>query len=302
MRGLLQVLLLIVVLLSLSTVQAHLNKYSPQVGAWGDSASIGNMGAQVEIRTHIYEAKPPDLDYFWVGDNLQNGAFIQFGYSFEPGNMCLRGEGIGQSFDCSGGSDMLGSADGRWEWQYWPNATGSVFYLGRGTANSAGPDGSWHNYSIVPNSEGDWSFHLDGKQVASIPFAWTNSIKAAYLVAEKSTDNIDFGQLGPVEFQNLSYLTPDCWHSVTSLTAIVGHAVNTENVTNPYGVQLLGPNHVVAGSNIAQPSPEQLLWAEGQSNAVPLGVAVIIAVSVIAFAILAIVVIRRRKHYSRTGN
>jgi hypothetical protein len=71
-------------------VGARLNKYSLQAGAWGDDASQHNLGVRAEIRTHIYEADDGTFDYFWIGDNLVDGAFIQFGYAFQPGNFCLR--------------------------------------------------------------------------------------------------------------------------------------------------------------------------------------------------------------------
>src|SRR5208337_2446873 len=64
--------------------------YNLQVGAFGDGGSIGNIGVQVEIRTHIYTITAPVLsDAFWVGDNLANGAFIQFGYELQVrGSYC----------------------------------------------------------------------------------------------------------------------------------------------------------------------------------------------------------------------
>ncbi len=297
-----EVLLLLLVLtfmLSLPPAQAHLNKYSLQVGAWGDPSSFGNIGVQVEVRTHIYEAKSPDLDYFWVGDVLQNKAFIQFGYSLEPGYECLLGKNVGNNFTCSSAIEKVEASDARWEWQYWPDFSGYVFYLGRGKANSAGPDGSWHNYTIAPDSEGEWSFLLDNQRVASTVFPVVSSNESAFFVAEKSTDDVSLGRLGPVEFQNLSYLKSDGWHSVASLTALVGHGINTENVTNPYGVQSLGPNHVIAGSNVTQLTQGQLLWSEsqaGEEQTVPFGVAVlIIAVLIVLTLVVAVRSFRRRK-------
>jgi hypothetical protein len=292
-------LILLTFMLSIPTAQAHLNKYSVQVGAWGDPSSFGNIGLQVEVRTHIYEAKSPDLDYFWVGDILQNKAFVQFGYSLEPGYYCLFGKNVGNNFTCSGTSEKVGASDARWEWQYWPDFSGQVFYVGKGKANSAGPEGSWHNYTIAPNSEGEWSFLLDNQQVASTVFPVVSSNESALFVAEKSTDDVSLGRLGPVEFQNLGYLKSDGWHSVTSLTALVGLGINTENVTNPYGVQSLGPNHVIAGSNVPQPLQGKLLWTEsqaGEEQTVPLRVAVlIIAVLTVLIIVVVVLFFWRRK-------
>src|SRR5208283_5134193 len=65
-----------------------------QVGVSADSASKGSTGLSVAIRTNIYPAKESELDYFWMSTDLSNGAFVQFGYSLEPGNYCLKGEAI----------------------------------------------------------------------------------------------------------------------------------------------------------------------------------------------------------------
>jgi hypothetical protein len=66
------------------------------VGAWGDDASKGNMGVSVEIQTNIYPVNTGEYQSFWVGDNLDNGAFIQFGFQEVPGLNAF------------------------WFWQYWP--------------------------------------------------------------------------------------------------------------------------------------------------------------------------------------
>ena len=142
---------------------------------------------------------------------------------------------------------------------------GDVFYLGKGSPYSAGFDGSWHTYSIIPNVDNGWDFVLDGQPVASFAAHWTHSKDAAYLVAEMATNSPHLGNLGPVEFADLSYLKEDGWHSVSSLTAIIACGVNTNcNVNNPYDVSLIGPNDVEAGSipNFygVHPTDGQLLW------------------------------------------
>jgi hypothetical protein len=221
------------------------------------------MGASVEIRTHIYGASRGDLDYFWVGDNLDNGAFIQFGYSFEPGYGCLQGEWNGQSFSCYGQSENIGVSDARWEWQYWPNGQGKVFYAGKGPAHSAGLDGSWHTYSIMPNVANGWTFVLDGQPVASMDnFQWTQSRDPVHFVAEKATNSPNFGNLGPVEFRNLQYLKSDGWHSVDALYAIRACAYGAQCVPDiPYGVKLEEPNQVMAGSGQDKLQNGASLWA-----------------------------------------
>jgi hypothetical protein len=235
--------------------------FEPQVGAWADDASIGNRGVSVEIRTSIYNNNPGDFQYFWVGDNLDNGAFIQFGYNYEPGYYCLNGHTVRGQFTCLGDSDHIGGSDARWSWQYWPNENGNDFSYGDGPANSAGANGTWHKYSIEPSTRGGWGFILDGQEVASVTDAWTRSKDVAYFVAEKGGDTATLGRLGPVEFRDLAYLEVDGWHYATKLYARVGCAVNTNcNINIPYGVMSEGAGVVIAGSGIQQPNDLELLW------------------------------------------
>lgn len=243
--------------------------FEPQVGAWADGASSGNKGVSVEIRTSIYNTNRGDFQYFWVGDNLNNGAFIQFGYIYEPGYYCLSGQTVGGHFTCLGDSDHIGGSDARWEWQYWPKEYGSDFSFGTGPANSAGLDRTWHNYTIEPNTRGGWSFILDGRVVAYVTDTWTRSKDAAYFVAEKGSDTYaTLGRLGPVEFRGLAYLEDDGWHYATKLYARVGCAVNTNcNINIPYGVMSEGAGVVIAGSGIQQPNDYDLLWAGGVGGA-----------------------------------
>ncbi|HMK83323.1 MAG TPA: hypothetical protein VK503_06365 [Candidatus Bathyarchaeia archaeon] len=254
------VLMSIFLLILIPNVRADYS-HELQLGAWGDDGSKGNKGVSVEIQTHIYSTNEGDFQYFWVGDNLDNGAFIQFGYIYEPGYWCLRGQTVGGKFTCRGSSAQVGVSDPIWEWQYWPDVNGNDFYFEKGPANSAGLDGSWHKYSIQPDSAGGWSFVLDGREVSHITVAWTKSQDAAYFVAEKGGNTATFGRLGPVEFRNLVYLKDDGWHTVAALYASVGCAVGTDcNVKNPYGVMLEDSGVVIAGSGIHQPKDKTLLW------------------------------------------
>ncbi len=159
-------LLLIAVFLFILVPNVRAFTFEMQVGVWGDVASIGNMGVSVEIRTHVYATNPGDFQYFWVGDNLDNGALIEFGYIYEPGYYCLSGQMVGREFTCLGSSGNIGVSDARWEWQYWPKVAGKDFSIEKGPANSVGLNGTWHKYSIEPNPGGGWTFLLDDQQVS----------------------------------------------------------------------------------------------------------------------------------------
>ena len=239
--------------------------YNIQVGAWGDNTSIGNMGVAAEIRTAIYSIPSQDLNAaFWVGDNLQNGAFIQFGYQLAAaGNYCLYGEETSNTDNCLGSSTYIGFDDARWFWEYWPDPTITDFYYGIGALGSSGAEGSWHLYQIIPNPSNGWNFVLDGQLAQSLNnFQASESKDQAYIVAEEVTSSPSAsGILGPVEFRDLAYMTPYGWHDVTSLTEILGCGVlNSKCGSIPYGVSLVGPNDILAGAGQKSRTDGASLW------------------------------------------
>jgi len=242
-----------------------------QVGAWGDAASVGNTGVQVEIQTNAYNVSSQQDDAFWVGDVLRDGSFVQFGYLMLPaGNYCLTAHITEGETSCLGTSDNVEFSDARWFWAYFPNA-GAVYdwYYGFGQAASAGANSTWHLYSISPNVLGDWSFLIDDVPVYTSNFPSAASTSPAHLVAEKASGPY-MSQLGPVEFRNLAYLGNDSiWHATSSLSLIDGCGAADNNpcsVPGIYGVESVGSNDVIAGTlNQAPEESSQIIW-ERQSN------------------------------------
>ncbi len=264
LRGCLLILLLFVLMPStlVGVFVSAQGQMNIQAGAWGDEASVGNMGVRAEIRTHVYALNERDLgDSFWVGDNLDNAGFVQFGYQIEsPGKYCVSGQVIGGAQECSR-SDTLTDADARWFWEYFPNLKGADFYFGIGAFGSVGSNGTWHQYTITPSAAGGWAFLLDGNQVDGIGFHWTHSKARVYVVAEKVTSSTSPGLLGPVEFRNVGYLKDDGWRGVSQLYVLRGCGVSQNcGPSVPYGVQLKGPNYFVAGSGENLLETGSLLW------------------------------------------
>lgn len=242
--------------------------YNLQVGANVDVGLFGSMGVRAEIRLHIYHVSPLESDAFWVGAILNGGAFIQFGYELNTaGSYCSSGEvDPGTSFSCSIGVQFANGSEPLWFWEYFPENSSSHFYFGQGSLGSSGVNGSWHLYSIIPNSQSEWGFLLDGHQVSGASFPTTIS-RSIFVVAEKITGSTQPGPLGPVEFRNLAYLKPDGWHFVSALYAIVGCGANSDCIPISYGVCLEGANHFIAGTSIIQPLRGQTLWdASTQSS------------------------------------
>lgn len=233
-----------------------------QAGVVSDQASQSSNGVSVAVRINVYPAQEGELDYFWVGTDLADGAFVQFGYSLQPGRQCLKGEAISGNSICRGAWDVISSTDARWQWQYWPNKYWVDYYWGIGTANSAGSNGTWQTYSIVANANrSGWSFQLNYKEVDRITFRASRSDTPVKFVAEKGfSSQQSRARLGPVEFRNLAYLKADGWHLTRTLTAITVCAPQC-NIPNPYGVAVNGPGgYMIAGSGITQPVNGALLW------------------------------------------
>ncbi|HYB67431.1 MAG TPA: hypothetical protein VEC43_03815, partial [Candidatus Acidoferrales bacterium] len=208
-----------------------------KVGAWGDDASRDNLGVRAEIETHVYDTFPGTLNYFWVGDDLSGGSFIQFGYSLEPGTYCLKGTSISGKFTCSGSTELIQSDDARWQWQYWPNRFKSDYYYEIGPAGSAGANGTWHLYTIAPDHSNSWNFMLDGKIVSNSSFLVSQSTDPAFIVAEGSANANASTTLGPVKFRQLSYFNGVSWNSVDSLVALSYCGVSVACFTNSYGAK-----------------------------------------------------------------
>ncbi len=200
------------------------------------------------------------LDYFWVGDNLGDGSFIQFGYSLEPGVYCLKGALIAGTFSCVGSSELITDSDARWQWQYWPNRLGPDFYYQIGPAGSAGQNGTWHVYTIDPSVSGSWRFAIDGQVVANTSFSVDYSIDPVFVVAEKNSASNATLELGPVEFRHVAYLNAGEWRCVNSLVTISTCRTNAYCVENPYGVKVVEANTLLAGSLVPRSRDGVILW------------------------------------------
>jgi hypothetical protein len=254
----------IIIILSCPTVLAQSGWYNIQVGVYGAQDSVGNIGVSVAIRTNIYSAQANEADVFWVGSNLVNGAFIQFGYGLEPGTFCDEGYTINGQDTCVGSVQSYGANEAYWFWQYWPTAYGSEdFYYGNGQPNSVGSNGTWRTYAIVGDGS-SWSFLVNNNQVDRVPFQPVPSKSEVEFIVEKGTYSASQrSRLGPVEFRNLSYLKKDGWHLADDLTAYVGcGAISTNCNLDPYGVSVDGPGgYLIAGSGIKQPNDGDTVWS-----------------------------------------
>jgi len=230
-----------------------------KVGAWGDDASRNNRGVEVRIETRTYNSAENSFNYFWVGDDLSDGAFIQFGYALEPGVHCLRGSVLQGTLTCEGTSESIMNSDARWEWQYWPDLSKPDFYFGIGPSTSVGQNATFHEYAITENSLNTWSFMLDGETVTQTAFPANPSIDPALIVAEGSATNSS-QPLGPARFDLLSYYNGSQWKPVDSLIAASSCGISVGCVANEYGAAAIGPDSIIAGFGITRSPDGALLW------------------------------------------
>jgi len=236
-----------------------------KVGAWGDDASRSNLGVKAQIETHTYATPENSFTYFWVGDDLSDGAFIQFGYSLEPGIHCLRGAVLGGTFTCQGPYELILNSDARWQWQYWPDRSKSDFYFGMGSFDSAGPNATFHEYAISLSSFNTWTFTFDGETVLETAFPASPSVDPALIVAEGSAGNSS-QPLGPVRFDELSYFDGSQWKTVDSLIAASYCAISVGCVANEYGATAIGFDSIIAGFGILRAPDGTLLWTSREEQ------------------------------------
>jgi hypothetical protein len=131
-----------------------------------------------------------------------------------------------------------------------------------GLENSAGPIGSWHNYTVSSNNDGTWSFYLDQQPLGTTPNlggsaaanSGSNSPAALSEVAGASS-NTDV--IGPGEFKNLSFRTAgSTWQRVASANSFIwygkGSFANGNPPPNPYGAREVEgvDNDFLAGSYV----------------------------------------------------
>lgn len=184
--------------LSFATTISAQDRYYFAIGAIGDDGSNGNLGAQVEIRTHSYfgnvyiadDGVDRAADAFVLGEHFDDGSVIYFGYD-------------------------LYAEHAQWFWQRLSSG-GVVEDEGIGFVDSVEPNGTWHSYSVVCQSQcafaqRSWDFYLDGHPVGSTQQTMDESRSltgSINVFALKWTDNFRNMTLGPVEFRNLAYLKP----------------------------------------------------------------------------------------------
>ncbi|MGC8587312.1 MAG: hypothetical protein ACP5K9_03450 [Candidatus Micrarchaeia archaeon] len=245
------------------TLNAVSAEYWFQTGARAGNSAAYNNGASVEIQT-ITPQHPFSGSYgFWIGEDLQNGAFLQVGYVVEN-----QSGDYTSSCTTSGctGDEYINAGDAEWFYEYFPSRSNISFLGGIGPDGSAGANGTFNTYSFY--SIGDtWYFMFNGNVIGSANLGTSTSgpnVPTAIVEAANASNANDF--IIPVAFSNLSAYINGRYDPVAKGYATIGYGYGSkETLQNPYGVKEIGNrvNYFEAGSGLPQPQTGTELWSLG---------------------------------------
>lgn len=236
MRGL-RFVFWIAAALVIATAMQHLafGQYWFQTGADSGYQASYNNGASVYIQT----IEPQNLTLgafgFWVGETIQNTAFLQVGYEIPNSSGYYP-----QTCDPKGcnGSVYLAAGYPAWFWEYFPAGySGASFYGGIGNNNSVGTNGTFNRYWFV--SDGNmWKFYFNNQTVGSADLGAAGSAQyapTAYAELAGTHSNSTFMRM--VLFKNLSYYKDGVFNLLQEGYAYIGYGTGSKTaLKNPYGV------------------------------------------------------------------
>ncbi len=238
-------------------------QYWFQSGARAGPGSSYNSGARVSIETVYNQTTSSGSMGFWVGETLQNGAFLQAGYlvpnetGYYPSNCTASG--------CTS-SRFLKKGTAAWFFEYFTQGGGKSTFLGSiGPSSSAGQNGSFHTYGFYSNG-GTWSIFMDNSTLGEVDLG-TNSSGGngpAAFAEVANTSNAESAML-PVIFSNLS-VYKGSFLPVPEGYSYIGYGVGSQTgVPNPYGIREVGNkvNYFQAGSGLPEPPNGSPLWQLG---------------------------------------
>lgn len=240
-------------------------QYWFQFGARGGSESAQNSGAAVSIQTITPQLVGSGSLGYWVGETLDNGAFLQAGYVIENESglypaLCTQASGCGSY-------EQLNAGDAQWFYEYFPAGFNGGFLGAIGPDGSAGANGTMHTYSFYSNGGGNWVFDMDGNVLGNINLGSSFSGGSTPVAFGEVANTTGIGdQLPHVAFTNLSAYKSGGFEPVSQGTAYIGYGVgSSKGLINPYGVHEVGSrvNYFQVGSGLQDPKNGTVLWSLG---------------------------------------
>lgn len=249
--------ILIIFLLLLPYANAQ---YWFQSGARGGQATDFNGGASVSIQTLSNQKYGSGSIAFWVGEDLQNGAFLQTGYVIE--NQSGRYPTRCNQNGCSQ-YEYVSAGAPEWFYEYFPPGESSSFLGAIGPNDSAGKNGTFNTYGFYSNRT-EWYFIMNNTIIGNVNLGTNtsgyNDVVAFGEVANTSGANLT---ISPVDFYNLSIYQFGRFTPSPTGFSYIGYGVGSlSNLQNPYGVEELGAraDAFQIGSGLPLPKNNFPLW------------------------------------------
>lgn len=257
--------LIIAFLLLLPCINAQ---YWFQSGARGGQSTQFNSGAQSSIQTVTTQIPQSGSIAYWIGEDLQNGAFLQTGYVIE--NQSGRYPSRCDTSGCYA-YEYISAGAPEWFYEYFPPGNNNNFYGAIGPNDSAGQNNSINTYGFYANGT-QWKFIFNGNVVGqanlgSNTSGYNDVVAFGELANTSNTDTY----LVPVKFYNVSIYRFGRFILAPTGYSYIGYGVGSlSNIPNIYGVQELGAraDAFEMGSNLALPRNNFPLWQNSYNLAV----------------------------------
>ncbi len=256
-------LLLFSFILFFLLINLSFSQYWFQSGAEGSNISLNNNGASISIQT-INQNIPKSSFAFWVGENLQNNAFIQIGYvvynqsGYLHNNCTING--------CSSNLSVTKNIP-FWFYEYFTasNPNSSSFYGNQG--HSYLNLNYFNNFSFIySNINNNWNFYINNHNIGKINLGTSNSGNhVVSALAEYADASSSKQYMSPVKFKNFKFYKNNKWIYVPKAYSYISYGVGSETVLpNLYGVKEVSNfiNYFVVGSGLPL-KKSVLLWDQG---------------------------------------
>ncbi len=262
-----------VFLFTVLLVGAHLSysQYWFQSGVIANGTASNNSGISVQIETIYGQNITNGSIAFWVGENLQNGAFVQVGYAVESKtgeypNNCTSG-GCSSKIYMEAGKPY-------WFFEYFRSTNSEQSFYGGFSNVSLGSNGTFNTYSVSPDGT-LWKAYLNGKLLGSVNAGVPDSgNNAPYVVGEYANASTNQTYMIPVRFRNFSVYLNGREVSVPGAYSYVGYGVSSkEALINKYGVEELNneSDYFEVGSGLPIPKNGTVMWNRGYEVSVSSG-------------------------------
>ncbi len=254
---------LLIFCLSGLLINVSFSQYWFQSGAQAYYNTDNNNGGSITIMTTSQNISLDSFG-FWVGEHLQNNAFIQVGYTvynetgYLKNNCTLSG--------CSS-KILITKHVPFWFYEYFPasNLNSTNFYgsFGSNYLNLNSFNNFSFNFSSLTNK---WNFYVNGYEVGSVNlYSSSSGNHVLYALAEYANASNNGQYMSPVEFKNFRFYKDNQWQYVSKAYSYISYGAGSEtNIPNNYGVQEYDSliNNFIAGSGLSLQN-NVLLWNLG---------------------------------------